>query len=121
MSVLDGNQLSEESSFDLVFCDVPCSGSGTWRRTPDAKWRFSQTDLDSLIALQMEILEQAKSHVNKGGTLIFATCSLLLQENENQIESFVRNNPEWTCVSSQRWSPIDGCDGFFLSQLTKGV
>ncbi len=121
VTVLDLEQLESEAPFDLVFCDVPCSGSGTWRRTPDAKWRFESRDLDNLLELQMDILEQAKTHVGKAGMLIFATCSLLREENENQIEAFLANNPSWSCVSSKRWSPVDGCDGFFLAQLTKST
>lgn len=117
--ISDLAQLERDPPFDLVLCDVPCSGSGTWRRTPDAKWRFEPGDLDELIRVQQEILLQAQRFVAPGGMLAYATCSLLQEENEDQVAAFLAANPGWSCVASQRWSPLDGCDGFFLAQLTR--
>ncbi|WP_372885077.1 RsmB/NOP family class I SAM-dependent RNA methyltransferase [Shimia sp.] len=119
VSLLEALQLKVESPFDLVFCDVPCSGSGTWRRTPDAKWRFSRPDLDSLLALQQKIVQQAEGLVSHDGVLAYATCSLLREENEDQVARFLSERPDWQCLSLRRWSPVDGCDGFFLAQLTR--
>lgn len=99
--------------FDLVLCDVPCSGSGTWRRTPDAKWRFAPEDLAKLERVQAEILEKAQGFVAPGGTLVYATCSVLAAENTAQIERFVQNNPSWAIDWQRQFLLCEGGDGFF--------
>ncbi|MDC0737274.1 RsmB/NOP family class I SAM-dependent RNA methyltransferase [Cognatishimia sp. SS12] len=103
--------------FDLVFCDVPCSGSGTWRRDPDAKWRFAREDLDAVTALQAEIMDEAAALVAPGGALAYATCSLLDAENVLQIKRFLATHPGWQLAYEQRWTPLEGCDGFFTALL----
>lgn len=82
-----------EEMFDRVLIDVPCSGSGTWRRNPDLKRRFQETDLQNILQTQKEILVSAARYVKPGGFLIYATCSLWKIENHDQIESFLKNNP----------------------------
>ncbi len=81
--------------FDRVLCDVPCSGTGTWRRNPDLRYRFDETDLAELITLQQDILRQASKLVTPGGKLIYSTCSMLPEENEAQIEEFLKSNPDF--------------------------
>ena len=76
-------------SFDRVFIDAPCTGTGTWRRNPDAKWRLTPEDLAELTALQAEILDSAERLVRPGGRLVYVTCSLLREENEAQVERFL--------------------------------
>ncbi|HUL05578.1 MAG TPA: RsmB/NOP family class I SAM-dependent RNA methyltransferase [Candidatus Acidoferrum sp.] len=83
-------------SFDRVLVDAPCSGVGTWRRNPDAKWRFGREDLTAVIELQRRILDSAARLVKPGGRLIYATCSLLPLENAAQVTSFVKDHPEFT-------------------------
>jgi 16S rRNA (cytosine967-C5)-methyltransferase len=73
-------------SADVVFVDAPCTGTGTLRRHPDGRWRLRYQDLDALIRLQREILEAAALRVKVGGTLVYATCSLEPEENEDQVE-----------------------------------
>ncbi|MEX0367445.1 MAG: RsmB/NOP family class I SAM-dependent RNA methyltransferase, partial [Ruegeria sp.] len=73
--------------FDLVFVDAPCSGSGTWRRTPEAKWTMTQERLAELMAMQRSVLDQAATLVRPGGTLAYATCSVLRCENTDQVEA----------------------------------
>jgi 16S rRNA (cytosine967-C5)-methyltransferase len=85
-------------SFDRVFVDAPCSGTGTWRRNPDAKWRLQQQDLDELTALQSRILASAARLVKPGGRLIYATCSLLPAENDRRIEAFLADSPEFALL-----------------------
>ena len=82
-------------SFDRVLVDAPCSGVGTWRRNPDAKWRFSTDDLTAVIDLQRRILDSAARLVKPGGRLIYATCSLLPSENAAQVTSFAKEHPEF--------------------------
>jgi len=76
------------SKFDRVLADVPCSGTGTFRRNPDLKWKNSIQDLDELNVKQLAILEEAKKLVKKEGRLIYSTCSLLKRENESIVEIF---------------------------------
>lgn len=81
---------------DVVLLDVPCSGTGTLRRHPDARWRLSPEGLAGLVELQAEILEAASDLVPSGGLLVYATCSLEDEENVAQVETFLRGHPEFT-------------------------
>ncbi len=119
VEILSHDVLSHRAPYDIVLCDVPCSGSGTWRRTPAAKWNLTQQDLTSLVALQGRILKEASFLVSKTGTLAYATCSVLSRENEDQISTFLRSNPNWRCILMRRWKVSDGGDGFFLSILER--
>lgn len=82
-------------SFDRVLVDAPCTGVGTWRRNPDARWRRLGPDMEELQALQAEILDSAARLVRPGGRLIYATCSLLAEENENQVAAFLATHGEF--------------------------
>lgn len=107
---------SVRGSFDLVVVDAPCSGSGTWRRTPEAKWRLTPDRLAELTALQARVLDAAARHAAPSARLAYMTCSLLEAENGDQIADFHRRNPGWTTLSERRFSPLDlGGDGFFLA------
>lgn len=88
-----------KASFDRVLVDAPCSGTGTWRRNPDARWKNLGPGLDNLLALQAKILASAARLVKPGGRLIYATCSLLAEENEAQIENFVAAHPDFRIVN----------------------
>ncbi len=81
---------------DVVLLDAPCTGTGTWRRSPDSRWNLTQQNLDDLVALQQSILQSAKRLVKPGGRLLYATCSMLNEENEQQIERFLETNPEFS-------------------------
>lgn len=102
--------------FDLVLVDAPCSGSGTWRRTPDAKWRLTRDRLNELIGMQREILEQAAALLAPGGVLAYMTCSLLEVENIAQVE-WVAQRFSCTLRHAARFLPPDGGDGFFVACL----
>jgi len=80
---------------DAVLLDVPCTGTGTFRRHPDARWRLSVSDLAVMAALQRSILAAAATVVAPGGLLIYSTCSLEPEENDAQVESFLRDHPDW--------------------------
>jgi 16S rRNA (cytosine967-C5)-methyltransferase len=77
---------------DTVLIDAPCTGTGTWRRSPDSRWNLKPEDLQNLIELQQSILQSASRLVKPGGQILYATCSLLNEENELQIEQFLKNN-----------------------------
>ena len=102
----------------LVLVDAPCSGSGTWRRTPEAKWRLNPERLAELVALQGRILREAGALVAPGGALAYMTCSLFDQENHNQIRQFCADLG-WSAQLEQRWLPGAGGDGFFFALLTR--
>lgn len=101
--------------FDLVVLDVPCSGSGSWRRAPQGKWDLTPGRLRELVAVQAKILDQAVEFVSENGTLAYITCSLLDAENVEQAQAFVARHPGWALSSSRRLTPLDGGDGFFLA------
>ena len=83
-------------SADVVLIDAPCTGTGTFRRHPDARWRLKPSDLAVMAALQREILRAASTVVPSGGLLVYSTCSLETEENDAQIERFLTDHPTWT-------------------------
>ncbi|OSQ45768.1 RsmB/NOP family class I SAM-dependent RNA methyltransferase [Marivita geojedonensis] len=105
--------------FDVVLCDVPCSGSGSWRRAPEGKWTLTLERLDRLTEIQKEILAEVTGLVAEGGVLVYATCSVLSRENEDQVEAFLASHPDWTCQRQQRFGFETGGDGFFVAILTR--
>lgn len=105
--------------YDLVVTDVPCSGSGTWRRTADAKWRLTPDALAALERTQAKILAQAVNHVRPGGTLAYMTCSLLQSENDDQVRSFLTAHPDFRLKTSHSMTPLTASDGFFLAVLVR--
>ena len=74
---------------DVVFVDAPCTGAGTWRRRPDAKWRLSEDQLNQRIEQQDEALDNAAKYVKPGGRLVYVTCSIFAEENADRIEAFL--------------------------------
>lgn len=111
--------LENAGKFDLVFCDAPCSGSGTWRRTPEAKWALTSERLAELNDIQASVLEAASPHVASGGTLVYATCSIFDAENESQVARFLNAHPDWRVSARYHW-PVDASgDGFFCAHLTQ--
>ncbi len=106
-----------EAPFAGVIADVPCSGSGSWRRAPEAKWRLSDARLAQLLAVQAQILDRAVTLVRPDGWVAYMTCSLLRAENDDQADACIARTPGLRLL--HRWSctPLDGGDGFHLSLL----
>ncbi len=123
---------------DVVLLDAPCSGTGTWRRSPDSRWNLSEEDLSNLVSLQASILESAKRLVKPGGTFLYATCSLLAEENEEQIDRFLTDNSEFQGKSGhfadflswqgkvaiddyqlRTYPALTGTDGFYVAALSR--
>jgi 16S rRNA (cytosine967-C5)-methyltransferase len=117
VSCLAPGAAADAAPFDLVLCDVPCSGSGTWRRAPDAKWQLTPDRLESLHATQAAILRAAAPLVRPGGVLAYATCSVLRSENADQIARFTAGRTAWHCEDMAHWPIGAEGDGFFLAQL----
>lgn len=128
---------------DRVIVDAPCSGTGTWRRAPDAKWRLTAEKLSEYRDLQIDVLDAASRLVRPGGTLVYVTCSLLDSENLHQVEDFLSRHPDFTGVNpADNWAAavpqsvlppaVDedglgllltphrcGTDGFYIAVLTR--
>ncbi|MEY4697094.1 MAG: hypothetical protein RIT14_1522 [Pseudomonadota bacterium] len=106
--------------YDLVLTDVPCSGSGSWRRDPQGKWALTAKRLAALQVLQAEIMDRAAAMVAPGGILAYATCSLLARENGAQVADFLVRHSGWRQEAARRFTPLDGGDGFFGAVLRRG-
>ncbi len=107
----DSDLTSLEDKMDKVVVDAPCTGTGTWRRKPDAKWRLTSKNLEERLQQQEEVLSTAASYVRPGGHLIYITCSVLPEENENQVYGFCEDNPEFEVVSAgEVWEDLFGYD-----------
>jgi len=129
------NELAELEDWrgqaDLVLVDAPCSGSGTWRRNPEGRWRLSPERLDRVVALQSHLLDIAGELVRPGGRLVYAVCSLLSREGAGQIEAFISRGSSWivqeTPIAAGRSDGAgllltpghDGTDGFFVARLSR--
>jgi 16S rRNA (cytosine967-C5)-methyltransferase len=134
-SPIEGEPLKGlEGKLDLVFVDAPCTGSGTWRRHPDAKWRLSPDQLAKRQIEQDAVLADAADFVKVGGRLIYVTCSLLVEENEDRIAAFLERHPGFaatpitldnvqqhiTAQGHLRLTPKSaGTDGFFAAVLER--
>ncbi|WP_070150916.1 RsmB/NOP family class I SAM-dependent RNA methyltransferase [Sphingobium phenoxybenzoativorans] len=116
---------------DIVLVDAPCSGTGTWRRNPEARWRLTPQRLERLVSEQARILDFAAPLVAPGGRLVYAVCALTTQEGSGQIDAFIARHPGWTpvlqhippgrsCGHGVLLTPAhDGTDGFFFVVLKK--
>ena len=114
-------ELGREAPFDLVLCDAPCSGSGTWARGPQAKWALTPEALERYTALQRDVLEAAAPLVAPGGHLAYATCSVLTAENDGSLRGFAAAHPGWREITRRVLVPQDTHDGFFLALLQSEV
>jgi 16S rRNA (cytosine967-C5)-methyltransferase len=113
-------EIAQQQGFDWVLVDAPCSSAGTWRRNPDARWRFTETDTQELIALQQQILSNAVKAVRANAYLVYATCSWQVSENEAQVEWFLTQNPEFALVSqTMLGAPMQDSDAMFVAVLQK--
>ena len=139
VAALDDDWITKNAgTMDRVLADVPCTGTGAWRRDPDARWRSTLDDLDDKIAVQQRILGMAATLVKPGGRLIYATCSLLQEENERQLAWFLEHHGNFQALPidevwaetvggpppppgpSLRLSPAStGTDGFFCAVMER--
>lgn len=114
-------ELPQAAPFELVLCDAPCSGSGAWRRAPEGKWRLTPEGLAALCDTQDAILDQAAALVAPGGTLAYATCSLLRCENEDRVAAFLARQEGWEATLTRRFDVSEAGDGFFTAQLKRAT
>ena len=97
-----------DDKMDLVFVDAPCTGSGTWRRHPDAKWRLTPAQLEKRMGEQDQVLASAATFVKPGGRIVYVTCSFLMEENEDRIAAFLAGHPGFAQMSALEAIRISG-------------
>ena len=103
-------------SFDKVLVDAPCSGTGTLRRNPEIRWRLTPVDIAKLAEQQKQILRRAIEMVKPGGRLVYSTCSVEREENEEVIDAVLARDERFQLLKTTRtWPQREGCDGFFVS------
>jgi 16S rRNA (cytosine967-C5)-methyltransferase len=143
----DADPLADiKASADLVLIDAPCTGTGTWRRNPDAKWRMRPGALEVRLKDQTEVLDRAAALVKPGGRIAYITCSVLPAENGDQVRAFIGRHPEFSIVPPEQtatvlWDKAEdfakaalqsaegwlmtprrtGTDGFFVSVLKRNT
>ena len=112
-----------EGQADLVLIDAPCTGTGTWRRNPDAKWRLRPNALEDRIKEQRAVLERASSFVKRGGRIAYITCSLLPQENDDAVEAFLKVHESFTLIDPADVAMNAGFPALadFVSRKGKGL
>ena len=126
----DGRKPAEwcgETQFDRILLDAPCSATGVIRRHPDIKWLRRDRDIKELAQLQSDILDAIWPHLKPGGTLVYATCSVLPEENSQQIAAFLKRTPDATLRDTgtpenpgqQNLPGAEEGDGFFYAKLIK--
>lgn len=129
------NNLPLHLSADLVILDPPCTSTGTFGKTPDAKWRLTKRSILGMSKIQGEMIAQCADYIKNGGFLVYSTCSITVEENEMVIENFLKTHPEFKLVSpktriglpglrgltkAQRLYPnVHECNGFFVAKLQK--
>ncbi|WP_147105405.1 RsmB/NOP family class I SAM-dependent RNA methyltransferase [Tateyamaria sp. syn59] len=119
IDICQASEVDTHAPFDLVFVDAPCSGAGTWRRTPEAKWALTPARLEEFCAMQRDVLTKAASLVAPGGTLVYATCSILGCENNAQMEWFAGQGSSFV-ARHEKTQPVDQWgDGFYSAHLTR--
>ncbi|MEG2538494.1 MAG: 16S rRNA (cytosine(967)-C(5))-methyltransferase RsmB [Clostridium sp.] len=135
--VNDAAQLNEEfiGKFDKVLVDVPCSGLGIIRKKPEIRWNIKEEDIESLASLQEKILNNASKYLKKGGKIVYSTCTITEEENEDVINNFLKNNNDFMLEDISSYIPFNmdtarkgyvkllpgefDTDGFFIAKLSK--
>ena len=141
-SRINKDDKDSKKAYDIVLCDVPCSGLGLLGRKPDIREKFTYDNLEELIPLQYSILDHAAKMVRPGGTLIYCTCTLNSDENENQVETFLAEHKRFHTVPIDKYLPadiymdderaesvangmitlfphLDKCEGFFICRMER--
>ncbi len=125
-----------ELLMDAVLVDAPCSGLGVLADKPDIKYRLTDESIEQLIVLQREILENCAAFVKVGGLLVYSTCTILPEENEQQVRAFLEKHPEFALVEDNSYLPeplrarskggmaqffshLDGIEGFFIARMLR--
>ncbi|WP_370900343.1 RsmB/NOP family class I SAM-dependent RNA methyltransferase [Chryseobacterium gossypii] len=104
---------------DRLLIDAPCSGLGVLKRNPDSKWKIDQEFIDRIKKEQQQILQDYSRMLKKGGKMVYATCSILPSENNEQVEEFLKNNPGFKMIKEEKIMPSEGYDGFYMALIER--
>ncbi len=104
---------------DRLLIDAPCSGLGILKRNPDSKWKIDQDFIDRIKKEQQQILQDYSKILKKGGKMVYATCSILPSENNEQVAEFLKNNPEFSLIKDEKVMPSSGFDGFYMALIQR--
>ncbi|HEY0030953.1 MAG TPA: methyltransferase domain-containing protein [Bacteroidia bacterium] len=119
--LINSSTLSKlKNSADRLLLDVPCSGLGVIRRNPDAKWKLRPEFIEEVKKTQQEIISNYSQMVKPGGIMVYATCSILPAENDQQVKSFLEKNTEFHLLEDRKIMPSEGFDGFYMAKLKRG-
>lgn len=106
---------------DRLLIDAPCSGLGVLKRNPDSKWKIDQDFIDRIKEEQQQILQDYSKILKKGGQMIYATCSILPSENNEQVKTFLSNNPDFSLIKDEKIMPSEGYDGFYMALIKRNA
>ena len=109
--------LNQDKKYDKILLDVPCMGIGVIKRKPDIKWQRGPKDIENISKTQINILESCSKLLKEGGELVYSTCSILKEENEDVIEKFLQKNSKFKILTKENIIPTDEYDGFFICKL----
>ena len=120
IKIIDFKEIKQLKNVDFILMDAPCSGSGTFKRQADLKYKITSEKIKEYQTIQASLLNEYKNLLSKNGKLIYATCSVLPQENELQIQSFLKNNPGFKLEKEMQLLPTnyDG-DGFYMAEISR--
>lgn len=123
-TLFDGTAFNKEweGHFDRVLCDVPCSAMGVVKKQPDVLLNRNENDIAALKKVQYSILDNAKNYVKRGGLLVYSTCTIFKEENDDNVEEFLKNNNDFEKYPSEfdgQYLPCDTHDGFFIRRLRR--
>jgi len=121
VQVIPPKDLNPTEKFDTVICDLPCTGSGAWRRSPEGKWKLTESDLERYVELQCEILTKAVGHIGPGGTLALITCSIFKFENQMQRDFIIKTFPELSILTEKQYLPSPSQDGLYLAVFQNNI
>ncbi|MDB5228444.1 MAG: methyltransferase [Bacteroidota bacterium] len=120
IKVINYDEVKTLKDIDVLLIDAPCSGLGTIKRHPDTKWKLKNEDIEQYIGIQSSLLQENKSIIRTSGKIIYATCSILPSEGEDQIKNFLRKNSEYILKKELRIHPhLHGCDGFYMAEILR--
>lgn len=119
--VIKSNTIEKlKNTADRLLLDVPCSGLGVLKRNPDAKWKLSAAFIEEIKKTQQDIISNYSQMLKPGGIMVYATCSILPSENQNQVETFLnKKKGEFEFIEDRKIMPSDGFDGFYMAAIKK--
>ena len=105
---------------DRVLVDAPCSGIGIIHKKPDIKWQRVEEDISELVKIQYDILETSSKYVKSGGVLVYSTCTILKEENQEQVQKFLENNTDFELEEERQIQTYQkGGNGFYIAKMIR--